>query len=202
MFQSQGTGLEISGDRFQGGIPYIENKRSPKRNGESSESCNLREQVPAQLRTDDDISNKQIAEDLHVRFVCGKPGVYGMLKTIQDRTRLELKLRHLAAYLETQNLPAIRNPGGFVLSQLKEPKPGTEDPLWEFAQQAEHTGTDFEATSEDLDRLQACGLGTADDVIVAQKMHDRYGFDYRRLDICWTPEMVAQLRRLSAKQIG
>ena len=122
-----------------------------------------------------------------------------MLKTIQDRTRLELKLRHLAAYLETQNRPAIRNPGGFVLSQLAE-TPGA-DPLWDFAQQAEHTGTDFEATPEDLDRLRACGLGVADDNVVAIQMNDRFGFDYRRLDICWTKELVGQIRH-DAKTTG
>ena len=35
-----------------------------------------------------------------------------MLQKVQDRTRLDLKLRHLDAYLDTQNRPAIRNPGG------------------------------------------------------------------------------------------
>ena len=124
-----------------------------------------------------------------------------MLQKVQDRTRLDLKLRHLDAYLETQNLPAIRNPGGFVLSQLKEPTPGTEDPLWEFAQQAEHTGTDFEATPEDLDRLQACGLGVADDNVVAIQMNDRFGMHYRRLDMVWTKELVGQIRH-DAKTTG
>ena len=204
--QSQGTGAaisgdscEISGDSFQGGRPYIENKRSPKRNGESSESCNLRGQVPAQLRTDDDMSNEQIAKDLRVRFLCGKSGVYKMLQTVQDRTRLDLKLRHLDAYLETQNLPAIRNPGGFVLSQLAE-TPGA-DPLWDFAEQAEHTGTAVEATPEDLDRLQACGLGTADDNVVAIQMNDRFGMHYRRMDMVWTKELVGQIRH-DAKTTG
>ena len=61
---------------------------------------------------DDDIANGQLVKELHSRFDCGKPGVYSMLQKVQDRTRLDLKLRHLDAYLETQNLPAIRNPGG------------------------------------------------------------------------------------------
>ena len=193
----------ISQDTFQGSTPIYRNKRSPQRTEDQSSDSpapNLTRQ-PAPDMNDDDIANGQLVKELHSRFDCGKPGVYSMLQKVQDRTRLDLKLRHLDAYLETQNLPAIRNPGGFVLSQLKEPTPGTEDPLWEFAQQAEHTGTDFEATPEDLDRLRACGLGVADDVIVAQKMHDRYGFNYRRLDMVWTQELVGQIRH-DAKTTG
>ena len=206
--ESQGTGdrisgdrFEISGDRFQRGIPYIENKRSPQRTEDQSSDSpapNLTRQ-PAPDMNDDDIANGQLVEELHSRFDCGKPGIYSMLQKVQDRTRLDLKLRHLDAYLETQNLPAIRNPGGFVLSQLAE-TPGA-DPLWDFAQQAEHTGTDFEATPEDLDRLRACGLGVADDNVVAIQMNDRFGIHYRRLDMVWTQELVGQIRH-DAKTTG
>ena len=203
LFEISQDTSEISQDTFQGSTPIYRNKRIPQRTEDQSSDSpapNLTRQ-PAPDMNDDDIANGQLVEELHSRFDCGKPGVYSMLQKVQDRTRLDLKLRHLDAYLETQNLPAIRNPGGFVLSQLKEPTPGTEDPLWDFAQQAEHTGTDFEATPEDLDRLQACGLGVADDNVVAIQMNDRFGMHYRRLDMVWTKELVGQIRH-DAKTTG
>ena len=201
LFEISQDTSEISQDTFQGSTPIYRNKRSPQRTEDQSSDSpapNLTRQ-PAPDMNDDDIANGQLVEDLHVRFLCGKPGIYSMLQKVQDRTRLDLKLRHLDAYLETQNLPAIRNPGGFVLSQLAE-TPGA-DPLWDFAQQAEHTGTAVETTPEDLDRLRACGLGVADDNVVAIQMNDRFGMHYRRLDVVWTKELVGQIRH-DAKTTG
>ena len=94
-----------------------------------------------------------------------------------DRMQAQSRNSHISI----QNLQAIRNPRGFVLSQLAE-TPGA-DPLWDFAQQAEHTGTAVETTPEDLNRLRACGLGVADDNVVAIQMNDRFGMHYRRMDM-------------------
>ena len=198
LFEISQDTSEISQDTFQGSTPIYRNKRSPQRTEDQSSDSpapNLTRQ-PAPDMNDDDIANGQLVEELHSRFDCGKSGVYSMLQKVQDRSRLDLKLRHLDAYLETQNLQAIRNPGGFVLSQLAE-TPGA-DSLWDFALKAEHTGTAVESTPEDLDRLRACGLGVADDNVVAIQMNDCFGMHYRRMDMVWTKELVGQIRATTA----